>query len=85
MAEAELQFSVMASEEESGIMFNSILPEIASMKSERSKISIERAGGGVLVMTIRAVDLTAMRAAVNTVIRLLNASYQTVEVLKNVG
>ncbi|MCS7109866.1 MAG: KEOPS complex subunit Pcc1 [Candidatus Caldarchaeum sp.] len=85
MAEAELQFSVMTSEEKSGIMFNSIFPEIASMKSERSKVSVERGGGGVLVVTIRAVDLTAMRAAVNTVIRLLNASYQTVEALKDVG
>lgn len=63
-------------------IFESVKPETDSIKSRRSKASIERLDGDVTVK-LEAEDITAARAAANTVIRLLNVSLATMEVLEN--
>lgn len=84
MAEVELTFSVLCPKEVAEIMVKSISPEIVSMRSERSKVSVELLQSGEIFVAVRSADLTASRAAANTVIRLLNTSLQTLEVLENV-
>lgn len=66
------------------VLYQSIKPEIDSIKSSRSKVSVKRLHDE-LVFVIESTDMVAARAAANTVIRLLDTSFQTVEVLRNVG
>ncbi|MEM0349690.1 MAG: KEOPS complex subunit Pcc1 [Candidatus Caldarchaeum sp.] len=63
-------------------ILKSLKPETDSIKSRRSKTSVERIDGDVTVK-LEAEDITAARAAANTVIRLLNVSLATMEVLEN--
>ncbi|MCS7137016.1 MAG: KEOPS complex subunit Pcc1 [Candidatus Caldarchaeum sp.] len=85
MAEVELKFLVCLPENVANVVTKSIMPEISSMMSSRSKLHAEPVRSGELMITVRSVDLVAARAAANTVIRLLNTSLQTMEVLENVG
>ncbi|MDW8083696.1 MAG: KEOPS complex subunit Pcc1 [Candidatus Caldarchaeum sp.] len=85
MAEVELKFLVCLPENVANVVTKSIMPEISSMISSRSKLHAELVRSGELMVTVRSIDLVAARAAANTVIRLLNTSLQTMEVLENVG
>ncbi|MEM0440300.1 MAG: KEOPS complex subunit Pcc1 [Candidatus Caldarchaeum sp.] len=83
MAPVRLNFSVKTFPELAAILYKSIKPEIESIKSSRSKASVTLQGDEI-VFSIESMDMVAARAAANTVIRLLNTSFQTVEVLQNV-
>jgi len=83
LAPVRLNFSVKTFPKLAAILYKSIKPEIESIKSSRSKASVTLQGDEI-VFSIESMDMVAARAAANTVIRLLNTSFQTVEVLQNV-
>lgn len=83
MAQVTISIEFSTEPDKASSLLNSLKPETDSIKSKRSKASIEKRGGEVSVK-LEADDITAARAAANTVIRLLNVSMATMEVLANV-
>ncbi|MEM4642691.1 MAG: KEOPS complex subunit Pcc1 [Candidatus Caldarchaeum sp.] len=83
MAQVTIFIEFSTDPDKASSLLNSLKPETDSIRSKRSKASIEKSGGKVSVK-LEADDITAARAAANTVIRLLNVSMATMEVLENV-
>lgn len=54
-------------------VYETLVPELQEIPSERSKITIEQSGG-TLRMFVAAEDIVSMRAAINTWLRLIRIS-----------
>jgi KEOPS complex subunit Pcc1 len=54
-------------------VYESLVPELQEVPSERSKITLEQSGG-MLHLFVAAEDLVSMRAAINTWLRLIRIS-----------
>ena len=54
-------------------VYESLVPELQEIPSERSKITLGQAGG-TLRLYVAAEDLVSMRAAINTWLRLIRIS-----------
>jgi len=80
--EVNVELLVNLRREDAEILVKSILPEVKSMKSKRSKITVKAGEEGVKT-EIQSRDIVAARAAVNTLIRLLYASHRSLEVVRN--
>ncbi|MCS7129768.1 MAG: KEOPS complex subunit Pcc1 [Candidatus Caldarchaeum sp.] len=83
MASVEISMKVYLDERAAEIMVKSIKPELSSMKTGRSLVEIIP-DKGCLNIVLTSKDIVAARAASNTVIRLLKASYETLEVVEDV-
>lgn len=68
----------LKSKETAVILYNALLPETESIPSDRasSKISIE---GATLIIEIKANDLTALRASLNSFTAWIGACISTLE------
>ena len=58
---------------EAGVLLEAVGIEARSQDYDRSQVSLEPEGDSIL-LTIKAVDATALRAAYNSYLRLLEAS-----------
>ncbi|MEM1942934.1 MAG: KEOPS complex subunit Pcc1 [Candidatus Caldarchaeum sp.] len=84
MTEVELEMKVYVDENAAEIMAGSVKPETSSMRTRRSLVELD-SGGGCLRVVLKSRDIVAARAASNTVVRLLKASYETLEAVSDVG
>ena len=73
-----LELTLLAPAETAKILARALKPEAASIASKRARVSIEPTERG-LRMVIEADDATAMRAAVNSFLRWLDAALQVHE------
>ncbi len=64
------------------ISYNSFLPELDSIKSTRSKISMEKKES-ILIFTIESKDIIAFRASVNEIISFGKIVDQTLHISEN--
>lgn len=64
-------------------MYKSMEQEVRTVRSKRTKAGISLDGDGV-VFDLFSADLTAARAAANTLIRLADTAAKTLEVLRSV-
>lgn len=78
-AKAEIQ--VGASVDVAQILEGSLLPEVRTPTSERSRVEVEAKGDG-LVIRVEASDTAALRAALNSYLRWVAA---ILDVVENVG
>ena len=63
------------------IAYNSYLPEFDKIKTERSKVSIEKIGDS-LIFNIECTDITAFRASVSEIIGFGKIVENTIELSK---
>jgi tRNA threonylcarbamoyladenosine modification (KEOPS) complex Pcc1 subunit len=61
----------MNSEENASIFLNSFVPEMKTMPMKRSNIEIETKGTNI-VFNVNALDLTAYRATINSILQFSN-------------
>lgn len=64
-----------------GIIYRSLVPETEDMG--RSVASIEPEGEDLLVLSVQAMDVSALRAALNTWLRLINIADEMQEVINS--
>lgn len=74
---------VYVDENAADIMARSVKPEKSSMRTRRSLVELD-SGGDCISVVLKSQDLVAARAASNTVVRLLKASYETLEAVSDV-
>ncbi|MFA4823557.1 MAG: KEOPS complex subunit Pcc1 [Methanoregula sp.] len=68
--EAIFRFST----EHAAAIYTALLPELADEVNPRSKTSCRLEGDTVLILTIEAEDIPALRAALNMALRLVNVA-----------
>ena len=61
----ELQFN---DSETRDISYNSFIPEIKKLQTNRSKVLVEKKNANILVFKIESNDITAFRASMNEII-----------------
>ncbi len=83
MSRVTIDFTIHLPEDVSNVIVKSILPELSSMATRRSKIAVNIVEEG-LSIKLTSNDLVAARAASNTLVRLLAVSYRSMEMLRNV-
>ena len=64
------------------ISYNSFLPELDSIRSTRSKITMEKEEN-MLIFTIQSKDITSFRASVNEIISFGKVVDQTLHISEN--
>jgi tRNA threonylcarbamoyladenosine modification (KEOPS) complex Pcc1 subunit len=69
---------IKAPEEISEIIGESLSPEVEHLTSERSKINVS-VDDGVVIISIEASDIVALRAAINSYLRWVGAILDVVE------
>jgi len=74
----------LGSKRAASAVFRAIEPEAKSAPTGRSKVEVSRAGNDVEI-SILSRDLSSMRAAVNTFLRLASACQGTLEALEELG
>ncbi|MEM1965317.1 MAG: KEOPS complex subunit Pcc1 [Candidatus Caldarchaeum sp.] len=84
MASVSIEVKVFVPMHLALVMVNSVMPEVVTMKGRRSEADLQTVEDG-LVARLFSQDLVAARAAANTLIRLLETSYRTLEVAGCVG
>lgn len=62
------------------ILYRAILPEIRDIPSRRVSADL-RMEGGKLILSISAVDLVALRAALNSFLRFISSTLQILEAI----
>ena len=61
-------------------MYQALLPETGDMG--RTRVDLHMEGNETLVLSVSAADLPAMRAALNTWLRLMNIANEMQEIVK---
>lgn len=61
-------------------MYQALLPETGDMG--RTRVDLHMEGNDTLVLSVSAADLPAMRAALNTWLRLMNIANEMQEIVK---
>jgi KEOPS complex subunit Pcc1 len=61
-------------------MYQALLPETGDMG--RTRVNLHMEGDETLVLSVSAADLSALRAALNTWLRLMNIAHEMQEVVK---
>ncbi|MEM2237905.1 MAG: KEOPS complex subunit Pcc1 [Candidatus Caldarchaeum sp.] len=84
LAKVSIEFKIYLPESLALVMVKSLMPEVLTMKEERSNMDL-KVGEEGLIGRILSKDIVAARAAANTLIRLLDTSYRTMEVVGYVG
>ncbi|RLG04196.1 MAG: hypothetical protein DRN61_03560 [Thaumarchaeota archaeon] len=66
------------------ILYHAILPEVRDIPSRRvsADLSVE---DGKLILSISAADLVALRAALNSFLRFISSTLQTLEAVSRLG
>ncbi|HID05112.1 MAG TPA: hypothetical protein EYH45_04850 [Candidatus Caldiarchaeum subterraneum] len=64
------------------VIYTAVKPEVEDVKSRRTHVTLEKKGQ-VLTLGIRASDITAARAAVNSFIRLLHVVIDVSKVVED--
>ncbi|MEM1956381.1 MAG: KEOPS complex subunit Pcc1 [Candidatus Caldarchaeum sp.] len=83
MQGVELEMKIYVDEDAANIMVRSVQPELSSTRTRRSSVELFSSGGCINVV-LKSRDIVAARAASNTVVRLLKASYETLEAMSGV-
>ena len=68
----------LGSDEEARLLCSALLPETESVPSDRAETTVS-AEGSVLLVQIRADDLTALRAAMNSFLSWISACQHTLD------
>ncbi|MEM4280952.1 MAG: KEOPS complex subunit Pcc1 [Candidatus Caldarchaeum sp.] len=84
LAKVSIEFKIYLPESLALVMVKSVMSEVLTMKEGRSKMDL-KVGEDGLIGRIFSEDIVAARAAANTLIRLLDTSYKTMEVVGYVG
>jgi KEOPS complex subunit Pcc1 len=75
--EATFRFST----EHAVSIYTALLPELTDEVNPRSMTSFRLEGNEVLLLTIEAEDIPALRAALNMALRLVNVAYEMQEIV----
>jgi tRNA threonylcarbamoyladenosine modification (KEOPS) complex Pcc1 subunit len=73
----------LGTNEEAKLLYSALLPETESVPSDRASTTIA-VEGSVLVVDIRADDLTALRAAMNSFLSWISACLRTLDSMDSV-
>ncbi|MGD2200163.1 MAG: KEOPS complex subunit Pcc1 [Candidatus Bathyarchaeota archaeon] len=65
-----------------GIIEGSLLPEVERLASDRSRLKVET-GKGEIIINIEATDISALRAALNSYLRWVNAVLDVIETVSD--
>ncbi len=65
------------------ISYNSFIPEIKKLQTNRSKVMIDKRNPNFLVFMIKSNDITAFRASVNEIISFGKIIDNTIRITKN--
>ena len=65
-------------ENDAAIFYNSYMPEHGTIPKKRSEISVQLSGIAI-IFTLKAKDITAFRASMNSILQFGNVVYKVVE------
>lgn len=71
----------MGSDENAAIFYESFIPELKTMPTRRSSLKIATEGN-VILFTIKALDITAFRATMNSTLQFCNVVYGLIDYIE---